>query len=96
MNKSNKPDILVSTELNLAIAVEIHETYSNGKDMMVMRQVEFFAIIQKSTVQFQPRGLHVMLLRLSKNLKIGNTGEILLFFKNTSKLKVKGVIRDMS
>lgn len=51
--------------------------------MMGMRQVEFFTIKPKRTIQFQPRDLHVMLIKLNKDLKIGDPGEVISFFKRT-------------
>lgn len=95
INKSDKPDTLLSAESNLSEVVEVHETFKRENDMMGMRKVKFVVVPPKSSVKFKPRDLHVMLIKLKKDLKAGDKGEATLIFKNSGKVKVEAMVRDM-
>jgi hypothetical protein len=95
INNFDKPDTLLAAESNLAEVVEVHETFKRDNDMMGMRKVNFVIIPPKSTVKFKPRDLHVMLIKLKSDLKVGDKGEATLVFRNAGKIKVEAVVRDM-
>ncbi len=95
VNNSDKPDTLLAAESNLAEVVEVHETFKRENDMMGMRKVNFVVIPPKSTIKFKPRDLHVMLIKLKSDLKVGDKGEAILVFKNAGKLKAEAAVRDM-
>lgn len=95
VNNSDKPDTLLSAESILAEVVEVHETFKLENDMMGMRKVKFVVIPPNSTVKFKPRDLHVMLIKLNKDMKLNDKGETSLVFKNAGKIKVQAVVRDM-
>ncbi len=94
-NKGNKPDTLLSAEAGVADIVEVHETYKKDNDKMGMREVKFVAVPAKSKVELKPRGLHVMLIDLQKDLRIGDEIEAALNLKHAGKIKVKAVVKDM-
>lgn len=93
-NKSNTPDTLIAAKSSLAQVIEVHETFKKG-DMMGMREVKAVPIPPNSKVQFKPRDLHVMLIKLNKDMKVKDEGEVTLVFKNAGEIKVKAVVRDM-
>ncbi len=95
VNNSGKPDTLFNAESSLSEVVEVHETFKRENDMMGMRKVKFVVIPPKSSVKFKPRDLHVMLIKLKKDLKPGDKGEAILIFKNSGRIKVEAVVRDM-
>lgn len=95
VNNSEKPDTLLSAESNIAEVVEVHETFKRENDMMGMRKVNFVVIPPKSTVKFKPRDLHVMLIKLKKDMKLNDKGEATLVFKNAGKIKIDAVVREM-
>lgn len=95
VNNSDNPDTLLSAESNLAEVVEVHETFKRENDMMGMRKVNFVVIPPKSTVKFKPRDLHVMLIKLKKDLKQNEKGDATLLFKGAGKIKLNAVVRDM-
>ncbi|MEO8398719.1 MAG: copper chaperone PCu(A)C [Ignavibacteriaceae bacterium] len=92
-NDSDKPDTLYKVASDLSEIIQMHETYSNG-DMMGMREVKNIVIDPHSTFNFKPGSHHVMLIKLKKNLKDKQTGEITLYFKNAGELKVKAPIKN--
>lgn len=95
INNSAKPDTLFNAESPLSEVVEVHETFKRENDMMGMRKVKFVVIPPKSSVKFKPRDLHVMLIKLKKDLKAGDKGEATLIFKNSGRVKVEAAVRDM-
>lgn len=94
-NKSDKADTLVSAKFADSEVVELHETFKKENDMMGMRSVKFVAIPAKGTVVFKPRDLHIMLIGLTKDIKVGESREVKLVFKHSGELKTTAIVRDM-
>lgn len=94
-NNGNKPDTLISAESKEADIVEVHETFKKENDMMGMREVKFVVVPAGSKIEFKPRSLHIMLLDMQKDLKIGASLEAILNFKLSGKIKIKASVQDM-
>jgi periplasmic copper chaperone A len=92
-NHSSKADELVSVSSDVAQAVEIHESKMNG-DVMEMHQIQTLPLEAYNEVQFEPGKLHLMLVALKKDLKVGDQIEITLHFKNFDDRKVIIPVRD--
>lgn len=86
-NTGETADTLFQVDSDLAEKVEIHETYSEG-EMMGMRQVEFIVIPGKSSFELKPGAHHVMLMKLKKDVKIGDDAEFILHFKQAGEMKI--------
>jgi copper(I)-binding protein len=91
-NNGSVTDTLYAVKSKLAQKTEVHETYSKD-GMMGMRKAELVVIKPKSSFEFKPGGHHIMLIKLNKDLKSGNEGEITLFFKKTGEVKVKAKVK---
>lgn len=87
-NNADVDDTLFSVQSDLAKVVELHETYEKENDMMGMRHVDYVVIPSKSTVELKPGRFHVMLIGLNKDLVIGDSGSLVLNFKNTGKIEM--------
>lgn len=94
-NNSDKADTLYKAEFDLAGKVEIHETYDACNDMMGMREVGMIVVPAKSTFELKPGAHHVMLMKLKKDIKKGDEGEIALFFKQAGEIKIKAQAKEM-
>ncbi len=94
-NNSDKADTLYKAKFDLAGKVEIHETYEAGNDMMGMREVGIIVIPAKSTFELKPGAHHIMLMKLKKDIKKGDAGEITLFFKQAGEIKIKAQAKEM-
>lgn len=94
-NNGTKADTLIDASSNVSDDVMIHETYSKGKDMMGMRMLKFVAVPAHEEVKFKPKGLHVMIMEVKEDLKIGQTKDFTLVFKKAGKVKVKARVKDM-
>lgn len=95
-NKWEKPDTLISAISKSAEIVEIHETYKKDNDKMGMRPAGKIAIEPKSKVEFKPGGMHIMLINVTGDFKIGDSFETELQFKHAGKIKVKAKVQDSS
>lgn len=66
---------IFSIETDVAGVAEVHRTqYEDG--VMKMRQVDHVRIAPKSKLDFEPRGLHIMLMQLEKTLEAGDTFQL--------------------
>lgn len=94
-NNSNKVDTLFGVESKVAEMVEVHESFKKDNDKTGMRLAGKLAIRTMSEFEFKPGGFHIMLLGVVKDLKIGDSLEVVLQFKYARKIKVKAEVRDM-
>lgn len=92
-NNSGKSDFLTGVESEIAQLTEIHETFSEG-DKLMMRKIESVEIKANSKFEFKPRAHHIMLIKLKKDLKIGDKVEFTLIFKNAGNKNVVAVIKE--
>ena len=86
-NKGETADTLYKVASDIAAKVEIHETYTEG-EMMGMREVDFIVIPGKSSFELKPGAHHVMLMKLKKNIKVGDEENFTLYFKGVGEIKI--------
>lgn len=75
-------DELVGVSTEIADAAEIHES-SMVDDVMQMRMLESVPLVSGEDVEFASGGLHVMLVGLKEEAKVGDMVEVVLHFKNS-------------
>ncbi|MBI4760656.1 MAG: copper chaperone PCu(A)C [Chloroflexota bacterium] len=92
-NHNAQADELIGAESDAAEAVEIHESKMEG-DMMMMSHAEAVILEPSTAVEFKPGGYHVMLIRLTRDLKAGDEVEITLHFKSSPDLTLKVTVKD--
>lgn len=95
VNNTSSDDTLISASSDAADLVEVHETYKKDNDRMGMRHVEIVPAPANSTTRFKPMGLHVMLIKLTGDLKTGDTVKAVLTFKNFGEMKISCVVKNM-
>jgi copper(I)-binding protein len=78
-NHSAGSDELIAVSSDVAESVEMHETTMEG-DVMQMQQVLSVPVKGKESIEFAPGGLHVMLIGLRQDLKVGDHFQITLQF----------------
>ena len=86
-NNGSEADTLYAVETDIAKMVQIHETYSNG-DVMGMREIGKILIEAGSSVKLEPGGMHIMVMRLKKDIKNGDEIEFKLHFRNAGIIKI--------
>lgn len=89
INNSDEADQLVSVTSDQSTKAEIHETTVVEGIAKMRRIAAGVQVPAKKTVSFKPAGLHVMLLGLSRPLKVGDRIPLTLTFKNRGAVQVK-------
>ena len=93
MNHGDKDDQLLSVKSSIAKVVEIHNVKKeNG--MMKMYPVKLVEIPAGKTQELKPGGYHLMLMNLSKTLKVGEEIEFMLHFKHSGMVKVIAPVKE--
>ena len=93
-NHSASADELVGVTSDIAEAVEMHESKMDG-DVMQMKQVMSIPVKGKESIEFAPGGLHVMLIGLRQELKVGDEFQITLQFQGQGDLTLTVPVQEM-
>jgi hypothetical protein len=87
-NGTDKPDTLMSVKTKIASNSEIHEAFEeNG--LMGMRPAGKQPIPSYSVLKLQPGGLHIMLMRLTRPLAVGDSVRLQLKFYEVGNRNIK-------
>jgi copper(I)-binding protein len=86
-NNGSEADTLYAVETDIAKMVQIHETYSSG-DVMGMREIGNIIIEPESSIKLEPGGMHIMVMRLKKDIKKGDEIEFKLHFRNAGEISI--------
>ncbi|MCK9280628.1 MAG: copper chaperone PCu(A)C [Melioribacteraceae bacterium] len=95
VNGTDIDDTLLSAKSDIAEVVQVHETYQADKGMMGMREVKGVPVAKNSTVNFKPRSLHVMLIKLKHDVKTGEEYKIELNFAKKGTIEITAPVKDM-
>lgn len=95
VNNTPNDDTLITVRSEAADLVEIHETYKKEEDRMGMRRVEMVPVPANSTTRFKPMGHHVMLIKLTRDFKTGDTLNAALTFKNAGEIKISSIVNNV-
>jgi copper(I)-binding protein len=93
-NRGSKADALTRVSSDIADAVELHQSKMNG-DVMQMQQLDSVPLEASSETNFEPGGLHVMLVGLNEDLKVGDEIEITLHFASFEDITLMVPVSDM-
>lgn len=92
-NNGGETDTLYSVESHVSKMVQIHETYSNGS-VMGMREIGQVVIKPGEKVKLEPGGMHIMVMKLKKDLKIGDKIDFKLYFRKAGEIKITAEVKD--
>lgn len=95
LNGSSVADTLLSISSPVAGMVEIHETYEQEEGMMGMRPAEVVVAPERGALVLKPGGLHVMLMRLNRELVEADTVEFSLVFTSGEELTLNAPVESM-
>ena len=94
-NHTDQDEELIGVTTNVADAVEIHQsTIDPDTDIMRMEMVSSIPIPADSEIFFEPGKYHLMLVRLKRELKVGDHIGIILHFKNHEDIIVNVAVQD--
>ena len=87
-NNTDKDIILLSVSSEISKSTEIHDMKIQN-DIMTMQKIEMPIIIPSNTkFMLKPKGLHIMFMKIKKQLIENRKEEILFNFKNHGEFKV--------
>ena len=92
-NHDTAVDKLIGASSTIADATEVHESKMKG-DVMTMNHLDSVNLDPSTKVEFMPGGLHIMLIGLKQDLKMGDEIEVTLQFENSPELVVKATVKD--
>ncbi|GBD08844.1 hypothetical protein HRbin22_01087 [Candidatus Thermoflexus japonica] len=95
VNDGDQPDVLTGAVSDVAERVELHETRMEG-DVAKMQPVPRVEIPAQGRVEFKPRGLHVMLIGLKRDLQVGETFTLTLQFERSGEIPVRVSVKEMA
>lgn len=88
-NPTGQADRLLSATTEIAQAAEFHLSEMDANGVMSMRPQEFVDVPAGGQVEFEPGGLHVMLVGLTKDLKGGDSFSLTLQFEEAGDVNVE-------
>lgn len=92
-NHSDQADELIGASSDVAQMVEIHKSEVNDQGVMVMTKQDVILLPVNEQIQLQPGGYHIMLMGLRRDLKEGETFQIVLKFKAHPELTLPVTVR---
>jgi periplasmic copper chaperone A len=92
-NSSDSADTLYAVESDISSMIQMHETYSQG-DMMGMREIKELIIEPGSEIRLEPGGNHIMVMKLKKDLKKGETIKFILHLKHAGEIPIIAEVKE--
>lgn len=93
-NATNTEDRLLSINTDVASAAEVHMSMMDSSGVMSMEMQESVLIPAQQEIIFKPGGLHVMLIGLTQDLKMGDTISLTLNFETAGSIMIQADIED--
>jgi periplasmic copper chaperone A len=90
-NRGDKPDAVTGIESPLAARVDMHAMSMAG-GVMSMRKVDRVAVPAGGQAEFGPGGYHLMLMGLTRTLKVGDQAPVVVTFASGAQLKTRFTI----
>ena len=92
-NPGTEADTLIGVRSDIAEIVELHTSQTkNGVTMM--SAVESVPIPARGKVELKPGGLHIMIIKLKKDLMAGETVSLTLIFEKSGEIQVEAEIKN--
>ena len=92
-NGTAQEDQVLSVQTDIATAVELHLSQMEGDHMSMHRQ-EQVTVPAGETLAFSPGGLHIMLVGLQRDLKLGETFDMKLQFEHAGEKTISVTVKD--
>ncbi|MDR7418133.1 MAG: copper chaperone PCu(A)C [Armatimonadota bacterium] len=91
-NDGDAPDRLTDAETDVAASVELHETRVEG-GMGQMFRVPSIVVPARGRVELKPGGLHIMLIGLRRDLKVGERFQVVLVLERAGRVPTTAEVR---
>lgn len=87
-------DVLLSASGDVAEAVELHQTNMDDGQMHMQHMEHGIPLPNGQIVQLEPGGLHIMLIGLKQDLKVGDTFDLTLDFEKGEDLTITVTVQE--
>ena len=92
-NPPGEDDRLLFAASDIAAAVELHKTTMED-GVMKMTPQEYVPVPAGEQVVFKPGDLHVMLIGLSRDLRVGDNFQLTLTFENAGEIQLAVTVQE--
>jgi copper(I)-binding protein len=92
-NSGDQADTLLKAEATIAEFVEVHESNMDSNGMIKKQKRDRVSAPNNANTPFQPGGLHVMLVNLTQDLKVGDHFDLILSFEQAGQVQVDVEVR---
>ena len=93
-NATNTDDTLLKVSTDVASVAEVHMSMMDSNGVMSMQMQESVSVPAQQEVIFKPGGLHIMLVELNRDLKIGDTISLTLNFEKAGSITIQAPVRE--
>lgn len=94
IENGSEADTLLEASADVAVAVELHRSTMSDDGTMSMEHQHAVPIPQSEVVNFEPGGLHVMLIDLTGGLDVGDSFPLTLTFEKAGDITVMVPVRE--
>jgi len=94
-NAGNAGHAVVAAAGRVAKVVELH-THTMVNGMMKMRRIPRIDVAANSSTELKPGGLHIMLIDLTRPLRVGDTVALTLKFADGSEKHIEAPVRTIA
>jgi copper(I)-binding protein len=94
-NHSRQADELIGASSDVAEAVQIHLSQVDANGVMQMIHQESVALEAGGEAVFQPGGLHIMLIGLKRDLKVGEHFTVVLHFQKHADIRMDVTVQPL-
>lgn len=89
-NTGDQDDTLIEAKSNIAEITELHENTIDPDDgVMMMRKIKNIIVPAGENAVLEPKGKHVMLIKLNEALTLGNSVSLILTFEKSGDIPVQ-------
>ncbi|MFK5978369.1 MAG: copper chaperone PCu(A)C [Rhizobiaceae bacterium] len=88
-NTGSTSDWLIGGSVSFAKKVEVHEMKMDGEIMKMRQLVGGLEIPAGGEVTLKPGGLHIMFMKLSERMSVGEKRMVKLMFKNAGEVEIE-------
>lgn len=92
-NGTPKADTLIGIVSEYAANAEVHESYVTEDGLAGMRPAGILAIPSGDSLLLQPGGFHVMLMRMKRDIAVGDSIQLRLQFSESDPKIISAVVR---
>ncbi len=93
-NTGGEADKLLSAHTDVAGDTQLHMSMMDDAGTMKMNEQENIPVGAGETVELKPGGLHVMLIKLTKDLSAGDTVALTLTFENAGEMSLEVPVQE--